>query len=77
MYLVYKCDNQHSYQSLDLIAVATTKAHAIQLICNQASNENESISDDDNYNLNNIKQTQGYKGDGEFLYQQVEVNVLF
>ncbi|AFM54780.1 hypothetical protein B620_gp02 [Croceibacter phage P2559S] len=76
MYLVYKSDNQHSYQSLDLIAVATTKAHAIQLICNQASNENEIISDDDNYNLNNIKQTQGYAGDGEFLFSEIETNTL-
>ena len=75
--LVYKSDNQHSYKSLDLIAVATSKENAIQLICNQVKNEGEKLTDDDNYNLNNIKQTQNYQGDGEFLYQEVEPDVLF
>lgn len=77
MILVYITDNKHSYNSFNLIAVATNKANAIQLICNQVNNENEKLTDNDHFNLENINQTQGYKGEGEFLLQEIETNTLF
>lgn len=76
MYLVYKSDKQHSYASLDLIAVCSNKDQARDMIVWKAQKEGETLTEDDNHCLENYKQTQGYKGKGEFLYQEIPVNVL-
>ena len=85
--ILYKTDNWHSYGSRDMIAICTGEMkpvelvvnEAVQLVKEQAEKEGETISSDDEYNLRNIKQTQGYKGEGEFdyeIYNQDELNRL-
>ena len=74
--IVYKTDNWHSFASRDLIGVASNLLCATQLCEEQAEKEGEKISADDLYNLTFIHQTQGYKGEGEFYLEVVEVNKL-
>jgi hypothetical protein len=76
IFLVYKTDNWHSYNSRDIIGVASTELKAIVLCKQQARKEGYKIKDDQLFNLNNIKQTQGYEGEGEFVIEAVEKNVL-
>jgi plasmid replication initiation protein len=76
IYLIYKTDNWHSYASRDLIAIANTHNKAIALCKKQAKKEGNKISQDELFNLNNISQTQGYEGEGEFVIETVEKNVL-
>ena len=77
MFLIDKTDAWHSYASRDLIAVAYSLEDAINLCKEQADKESETIDNDQIFNLNNIKQTQGYKGEGEFDIDEVQVNTLF
>ena len=77
IYLVYKTDNWHSYASQDLIGIATTEDIAIALCKKQATKEHTRIDKDQLFNLGNIKQTQGYSGDGEFVIQIAETDTLF
>lgn len=76
VFIVYKTDTRHSYASRDTIGVATTKLNAIKICFMQAKKENQTIKDDQKWNLENIMQTQGYSGDGEFHYEEMEVNKL-
>lgn len=76
VFLVYKTDAWHSYASRDLIGCATTKSKAVSLCVLQVEKEQEIISEDDLFNLNNINQTQGYKGEGEFVIETISVNKL-
>lgn len=76
VFLVYKTDAWHSYASRDLIGVGTSKDEVLS-ICNlQAEKEGETISSTEMFNLANIKQTQGYTGDGEFVFEEVQTNSL-
>lgn len=76
VYMVYKTDAQHSYASRDLIGVATTP-HVAMLICSeQATKEHQKLNREQIFNLDNIKQTQGYSGEGEFHYEKVIVDQL-
>lgn len=76
LYLVYKTDNLHSFASRDVIGVCSTFKKAVH-ICNQQSfKEGSPLLSQDVWNLNNLKQTQGYNGDGEFSIEQVAVNQL-
>lgn len=76
IYLVYKTDVWHSYASRDIIGVCTTLAHAYDAIRQQARKEGEKLTEEDIFNLVNIKQTQGYTGDGEFQIEGIEKNKL-
>lgn len=76
MILVYKTDNWHTYDSRDLIGVAKEKSKALDICEQHAKKEGETFTDDDIYNLNNLKQTQGYNGEGEFAYEEVETDKL-
>jgi hypothetical protein len=76
MYLIYKTDTWHSYASRDLIGVATRQSIAIKICKEQAKKEGCKIDKEQLFNLNNIKQTQGYEGEGEFHYEEVETNKL-
>ena len=76
IYLVYKTDGWHSYASRDLIGVVTSKEKVIKICKQQAKKEGEIISKDQLFNLNNISQTQGYSGEGEFDFEEVEKNIL-
>ena len=75
VYLIYKTDNQHSYQSRDLLAVVIDH-NPIPFIKTHALKTGDFISEDDQYNLVNIKQTQNFEGKGEYMYELVEANVL-
>jgi len=76
MYLVYKTDTQHSYASRDIIALASNCVNAVLLCREQAEKEGEKIDTDQMYNLQNLKQTQGYSGEGEFQYEHIELDIL-
>lgn len=76
IFIIYKTDNWHSYNSRDLIGVVTTQNKVIELCKKQAKKEGYKLSEDDLFNLNNIKQTQGYAGEGEFHYEPVTKNKL-
>ena len=76
VFLVYKTDAQHSYASRDVIGIATTEEEAILLCQEQADKEGEAIDEEQLYNLSNLKQTQGYQGEGEFDYESMKINTL-
>ncbi len=76
IFLVYKTDVWHSYASRDLIGVATSQKMAVVLCQYKANKEGKKIKGDQLFNLENIKQTQGYKGEGEFMYEAVNTDTL-
>lgn len=76
LFLVYRTDNWHSYASRDLIGCATTFTTAINICKQQAKKEGYKIDSDELFNLNNLKQTQGYAGEGEFQIEEIAKNVL-
>lgn len=76
VYAVYKTDAWHSYASRDLIGIASDFSSA-QLLCHeQAKKEGFGIKGDELYNLANLRQTQGYEGDGEFMFEEITLNEL-
>lgn len=87
VFIVYKTDAHHSYASRDIIGIsdsltALTEVNcgeiksAIMICLEQADKEGGEIGEDQLFNLRNIKQTQGYFGDGEFQIEEVELNTL-
>lgn len=74
-FLVYKTDVHHSYASRDIIGVADCKANAI-CICQEQAKKDEEISEEQLWNLATLKQTQGYDGEGEFQFEEVQINTL-
>ena len=74
--VVYKTNSWHSYASRDLIGIASDMHKAIQICKSQAKKEACKISKEQLFNLKNIKQTQGYSGEGEMLLEVVQVNTL-
>lgn len=75
-YIVYTTDNWHSYASRDVIGFADCTVHAIHICQLKAKKDNETLSEDDLFNLQNISQTQGYTGEGEFHIEEVQENTL-
>lgn len=76
VFLVFTTDNWHSHASKDLIGCATTFNIALKLIKEQVNKDGEELNQDDLYNLNHIKQTQNYAGEGEFIIEEITVNKL-
>jgi len=76
VFIVYKTDAQHSYVSRDILGIATNPFSAIDLIASKARAEGFKIDAEQYFNLQNIKQTQGYTGEGEFSFEQVKTDVL-
>lgn len=76
VYLIYKTDAYHSYASRDLIAACTSIRQVIPLCKKQAKKEGHKIDTDQLWNLENIQQTQGYSGPGEFHFEEIETNTL-
>ena len=77
MFIIYKCDTWHSDDSKQIIAIATTLKNAVNLCQEKAENEGETLSEHDRELLKSIKQTQGYEGEGEFLIEEADTNILF
>lgn len=75
IYLVWSTDNHHTHHSKQLLAVCTSKFQAITLIQDFAKEEDETISQDDLYNLEHINQTQNYEGYGEFVIEEQPLDV--
>lgn len=74
-YLVYETDAWHSYSSRDVIGVCTTLRNCMKVIRKHIiENDREKLSDDDKWNLENIKQTQGRETN--YFIEEVEKNVL-
>jgi len=76
VFIVYKTDNWHSYKSRDIIGLSDTQEGAIELCQAKAKDEGEAIDDIELFHLNNIQQTQGYSGEGEFQFEEMDINVL-
>jgi len=76
VFIVYKIDTWHSYASRDTIGVVTTIDIAITICKQHAKKSGKKIHKEELWNLANIKQTQGYRGEGEFHIEPVDVNVL-
>lgn len=74
--LVYTTDNHHTQNSKQLLAVCTSKFSAINLIQDIAKEEDETISQDDLYNLEHINQTQNYQGYGEFIIEEQPIDTI-
>ena len=64
VFVIYKTDAHHSFDSRDLIWIATRKEKAIKICKIKAKTEGEKINADDIYNLEHINQTQNYLGFG-------------
>ena len=77
LYIVYTTDGHHSRASAEPIGVCTT-LKATKKVINQhiIKYALPKLSNDDTFCLANYKQTQGYKGDGEFVIDGVEANKL-
>lgn len=74
-YLVYETDAWHSCSSRDVIGVCTTLRNCMKVIRKHIKvNEREKLSDDDKWNLENIKQTQGRETN--YFIEEVDKNVL-
>ena len=76
LFLLYTTDVWHTQESKNLIAVCSSKEKAISMAQMYAEAEDEEITKDDLYNLERISQTQGYKGEGEFLIDYTELNTF-
>ena len=82
VYIIYKTDAQHSYNSRDIIGIASdeheeiARITAIEICEQQAEKEGNFITIEQLFNLNNYKQTQNYSGDGEFQFEAIETNKL-
>lgn len=61
IWIAYQTDFNHSYASRDMICVCTNKATMIGLIKKHAKTKHgKKINKEQLWNLDNIKQTQGY-----------------
>lgn len=78
VFLVYKTDSHHSYASRDLIGIATDESSAVSICVRQAHKEGFplGVSTSARWDLQQLKQTQSYQGEGEFQYEQVQLNKL-
>ena len=75
VFAVFKTDNWHSHASKDLIGIAVD-GNPLRIIEQQVAKEGEELSDDDYFNIANLKQTQNYEGEGEFFVEPIEADTL-
>lgn len=76
IFLVYKTDVWHSYNSRVIIGVCTTLENVFKVIKQQAKKEGFKITKENLEDLNHMEQTQSYKGEGEFVFEEMEINTL-
>lgn len=76
VFIVYKTDAQHSYASRDVIGIATSIYNACDIVALHDKKHGCYLKKDDLYMLENILQTQNYKGEGEFHIEKMQVNKL-
>lgn len=73
---IYKTDAHHTISTRELVSIATSKEIAIHLIDQIASEEGAHIDEEQYKLLHMINQTQGYTGDGEFVIEEIKVNIM-
>lgn len=76
VYVVYKTDEWHSYDSRNIIGIATSPMQAKILVLEQAEKENVKISRGEIEFLEETMQTQNYAGQGQFQFEEIETNKL-
>lgn len=76
VYVVYKTDEWHSYESRNIIGIATSPMQAKILVLEQAKKENVKISRGEIEFLEERMQTQNYAGEGQFQFEKMETNKL-
>lgn len=76
VYLIYKTDIHHSYNSRDIIGICTSRDNCVDICKRRARVEKAKISKAQFFNLANLNQTQGYSGEGEFQIEEVETDTL-
>jgi len=76
MYLIYKTDAWHSYASRDIIGIASSPKIVTAICKQQAKKEGSKITKEQLWNLKNIQQTQDYKGEGEFQFEEIQTDIL-
>ena len=76
VFLIYKTDQHHSKASRELIGVVQKEVHVLDICKQEAEREHAELDDSQIFYLKQIRQTHGYKGAGEFDYEEVETGVL-
>lgn len=76
VFLVYKTDTWHSYNSRDLIGVGTTKEAALKICKQKAREDGYTLRGWNLQFLTEKNQTQGYDGPGEFVIEPADTNKL-
>jgi len=76
VFICYTTDTWHSYASRDVIGIAIDLKTAISICKQQAKKDGFKIKGDALFELNNLKQTQSYKGSGEFVIEEITTNTL-
>lgn len=75
LYIVYETDAWLSFASRDLIGVCTTFENCMKVIRKNIREwKQDRLSDEDKWNLENIRQTQGRERN--FFIEEVEKNTL-
>ena len=69
-YILYSCDNWHSYESFNIRALCSSLDVAVSLSNKIATDEGFPLSDWDLDFISNKHQTQGYEGEGEFIIEE-------
>lgn len=72
IYLCYRTDNWHSTNSRELVYVGNDLEDCIA----QIDAHRGGLSDNDKYQLREIKQTQGHNGDSEWHFEEVLTNAF-
>jgi hypothetical protein len=77
VFIVYKTDVHHSYDSFDMLGVSTTLSGAVGMCSRHArTKEKATIVKEQLTLLEKILQTQGYSGGGEFFIQPISTDIL-
>lgn len=76
VFIIYKTDGWHSYDSRNVLGIATTINNVVKICKQHAYQEHYHITREQEFNLRSIKQTQGYLGEGEFQYEEITINSL-
>lgn len=77
VFIVYKTDANHTYDSFDMLGVSTTFSGAIGMCSKHARIKEKAIlSKEQQMLLEKIQQTQGYSGGGEFVIQPISIDML-
>jgi hypothetical protein len=76
--LIYRTDKQYSYQSREVIGIATSFGSAIDILKIESENYDEKeLTDEQVKMLKDNSKTAGYKDDAEFYISYKELDTRF